>query len=80
MNRLIPLTIVLFFLLPASIPAHPGKTGSVGCHFCRTNCDKWGVPKGVKHCHEGKEQAVPLKIKFEAKDRDKSKDNSKYPG
>ena len=27
-----------------SLPAHSGRTASDGCHYCRTNCDKWGVP------------------------------------
>lgn len=22
--------------------AHPGRTAADGCHYCRTNCDKWG--------------------------------------
>lgn len=31
--------------------AHPGRTASDGCHYCRTNCEKWGVPKNQRHCH-----------------------------
>ncbi|MFA7209371.1 MAG: hypothetical protein WC120_03715 [Parcubacteria group bacterium] len=34
--------------------AHPGNTASDGCHYCRTNCDKWGVAWNERHCHEGK--------------------------
>lgn len=33
--------------------AHPGRTASDGCHYCRTNCDKWGVEWDVRHCHGG---------------------------
>lgn len=33
--------------------AHPGNTDAQGCHVCRTNCDKWGVPWGQRHCHNG---------------------------
>lgn len=33
--------------------AHPGNTASDGCHYCRTNCDKWGVPWNARHCHGG---------------------------
>ncbi len=33
--------------------AHPGNTASDGCHYCRTNCDKWGVPWNQRHCHGG---------------------------
>lgn len=33
--------------------AHPGNTASDGCHYCRTNCDRWGVPWNERHCHGG---------------------------
>lgn len=33
--------------------AHPGNTASDGCHYCRTNCDKWGEVYGERHCHGG---------------------------
>jgi hypothetical protein len=33
--------------------AHPGRTASDGCHYCRTNCGSWGVPYGQRHCHGG---------------------------
>ena len=33
--------------------AHPGRTASDGCHYCRTNCDSWGVPWDELHCHRG---------------------------
>ena len=31
--------------------AHPGRTAADGCHYCRTNCDSWGVPWNERHCH-----------------------------
>ena len=31
--------------------AHPGRTASDGCHYCRTNCAKWGEREGARHCH-----------------------------
>lgn len=31
--------------------AHPGRTASDGCHYCRTNCSSWGVPQNQRHCH-----------------------------
>lgn len=40
-------------LNPSSSYAHPGKTAADGCHYCRTNCDKWGVPWNQRHCHTG---------------------------
>lgn len=49
--------IYLFaFLLVASpllVSAHPGNTDSNGGHYCRTNCDKWGVPWNQWHSHGG---------------------------
>lgn len=45
--------VALFFsvLLMNPAYAHPGNTASDGCHYCRTNCDKWGVPWNTRHCH-----------------------------
>lgn len=39
--------------LPKNTFAHPGNTASDGCHYCRTNCDRWGVPWNERHCHGG---------------------------
>lgn len=41
------------FLYIVPVEAHPGNTASDGCHYCRTNCDKWGVPWNERHCHGG---------------------------
>ena len=47
---LIALIASLFSL---TVHAHPGRTASDGCHYCRTNCAAWGVPHGQRHCHGG---------------------------
>lgn len=47
------LLIVLTFLLASPTLAHPGNAAADGCHYCRTNCDKWGVPWNERHCHNG---------------------------
>jgi len=40
--------------------AHPENTASDGCHYCRTNCDKWGVAWNERHCHgKNTSQAKP---------------------
>ena len=57
MKRLI-LVVAILLLLPAFVSAHPGRTGKDGCHVCRTNCDKWGVPWGEKHCHGPKVKSM----------------------
>jgi len=64
---------LLIYATPSIAEAHPGRTASDGCHYCRTNCDKWGEAWGERHCHGGggsytapvqetvqTQQAVPL--------------------
>lgn len=34
--------------------AHSGRTEKDGCHYCRTNCEKYGVRKDMRHCHNTK--------------------------
>ncbi|EOX4413280.1 hypothetical protein ACMHY1_001592 [Vibrio alginolyticus] len=41
----------LLSVISFSSYSHPGRTASDGCHYCRTNCEKWGVPKNQRHCH-----------------------------
>jgi hypothetical protein len=43
----------ILMVLPIELRAHPGNTASDGCHYCRTNCDKWGEAWGERHCHGG---------------------------
>lgn len=45
--------------------AHPGRTAADGCHYCRTNCDYWGVPWNVRHCHGGLKPDAPNVEKME---------------
>ena len=46
--------IAITLLIPvADVVAHPGRTASDGCHYCRTNCSKWGVAADRRHCHGG---------------------------
>lgn len=46
-------TFGLILTFPKVLFAHPGATASDGCHYCRTNCDKWGVSWNERHCHGG---------------------------
>jgi len=50
---LLALSIFLFLTINNIALAHPGRTASDGCHYCRTNCDSWGVPWNERHCHNG---------------------------
>lgn len=44
--------ILLVLALSSTLAqAHPGRTANDGCHYCRTNCSSWGVPKNQRHCH-----------------------------
>lgn len=47
------LLLLFLFIFNNSIFAHPGRTAADGCHYCRTNCDYWGVPWNERHCHGG---------------------------
>ena len=47
------LIVVLMILTINNVYAHPGRTDSSGCHYCRTNCAKWGLSEGEYHCHNG---------------------------
>lgn len=56
-KELIKSKVLWLFLLSTifgfnmGVYAHPGNTASDGCHYCRTNCDYWGVEWDVRHCH-----------------------------
>lgn len=53
MSRVIIIFLSLFIIFAQTSYAHPGNTAADGCHYCRTNCDKWGVPWNERHCHGG---------------------------
>lgn len=44
---------VFFLLFPTPILAHPGNTAADGCHYCWTNCAKWGYTYNTRHGHHG---------------------------
>ena len=46
------------FTFYTSIFAHPGNTASDDCHYCRTNCDYWGVAWNQRHCHGGSGNSI----------------------
>lgn len=52
-----------FIFIPNFTQAHPGRTASDGCHYCRTNCSSWGYTTGTRHCHDGG-SSVPA-VKYE---------------
>jgi hypothetical protein len=56
------LFLFLTFVAPSVVFAHPGNTAADGCHYCRTNCEKWGVPANERHCHGGG-SAAPETVK-----------------
>ena len=50
-RRCVKLVLLVVVLTASPALAHPGRTAADGCHFCRTNCDKWGEVAGERHCH-----------------------------
>ncbi len=55
-NLIFLVSVVIFSVSfrPTATLAHPGRTDSVGCHTCRTNCPNWGLFYGEYHCHRSK--------------------------
>src|SRR5918992_1413577 len=53
MKKLLLLFAFVFLFVVSLAEAHPGKTAADGCHYCRTNCDAYGVPWNERHCHGG---------------------------
>lgn len=48
--------VLAVVLMATSAFSHPGRTAADGCHYCRTNCAKWGEEAGARHCHGQKSQ------------------------
>jgi len=42
---------IIMVIMPVTVLAHPGGLDSSGCHYCRTNCGKWGLDTNEYHCH-----------------------------
>jgi len=64
MKHIVIISISIFLLgysafICNPVIAHPGRTASDGCHYCRTNCDYWGVPWNQRHCHGGYTTPAP---------------------
>lgn len=59
------LVVSLLLLTINTALSHPGGTAADGCHYCRTNCDKWGVPWYVRHCHYSTQPFELLPIKYD---------------
>lgn len=57
------LVSLLLALMTSMAVAHPGGTATDGCHTCRTNCERWGVAAGERHCHDKRpsDPATPQK-------------------
>ena len=51
MKKQTKIILILITFIPTIVFAHPGKTDANGCHYCRTNCAKWGLYNGHYHCH-----------------------------
>ncbi len=56
-------TLLLFLtvnmVLPSTIFAHPGRVDGNGGHYCRSNCDKYGVPWNEWHSNTGSNPSSP---------------------
>lgn len=59
-SLLLATALAAVFLYAPPVFAHPGRTAADGCHYCRTNCDRWGVPWNERHCHGGSVVIPPV--------------------
>ncbi len=59
LTRLAAIVLLFFAVFTSTASAHPGRTAADGCHYCRTNCDSWGVPWNERHCHNGGSYSSP---------------------
>lgn len=59
MKRKILLILIIFSIIILPISGHPGRTDSNGGHYCRTNCEKWGLKNGEYHYHNSGSTASP---------------------
>ena len=58
------LIILALTLVPAAAYAHPGRTDANGGHYCRTNCEKWGLKYDEYQYHNSISETVkPAKVK-----------------
>lgn len=53
------IVFLLALVVPLTVAAHPGRTASDGCHYCRTRCDYWGQAWNARHCHGGYTAPTP---------------------
>ncbi len=51
------LLVLVVALMASPAGAHPGNVAADGCHYCRTNCAKWGEVEGERHCHRDRQRA-----------------------
>lgn len=49
------------------VDAHPGRTDSKGGHYCRTNCEKWGLSYGEYHYHNSGKSTTKTTTKSTSK-------------
>lgn len=69
-NSVFIFVVLIFLCIPVVVNAHPGRTDANGCHYCRTNCAKWGLSNGEYHCHNNSSSNTETIVK------QKSSDNS----
>ena len=58
-RRCVKLVLLAVALTAGPALAHPGGLAADGCHYCRTNCAKWGEVAGERHCHEERQPSHP---------------------
>ncbi len=50
--------LALAVFLPLTVSAHPGPLDQNSCHYCKVNCDMYGLKTGDYVCHIGTDRNV----------------------
>lgn len=67
-NKIFIVLNLIFLCIPIIVNAHPGRTDANGCHYCRTNCAKYGLSNGEYHCHNNSSSNVKTVVKQKSSD------------
>jgi hypothetical protein len=54
----IVLNLILIFMIPSFLLAHPGKTDYRGGHKCWKNCNQWDLARSEYHLHDRQGETI----------------------
>ncbi len=66
------LIMLLAFLVPSSVPAHPGMTDRYDGHKCFKKCEDWGILYAEYHLHDKDRKPVRVAKKKKQTQREET--------